>query len=140
MTATYVETSALLAWVYDEESAPRIGEALETSDGLVASSLTAVEARRALARDEATNVHDARRRRAHAGRLSIVLDALMEMDLTDSVRERCARPFPVEPIRNSDAVHLATALEFLELYPDLRVLTLDWRVRENAEALGLDSV
>jgi hypothetical protein len=45
-------------------------------------------------------------------------------------------PFPVEPIRTLDAVHLATA-ELLGEPPQLvAVVTRDAAVRDNARALG----
>ena len=49
-------------------------------------------------------------------------------------------PFPGEPIRALDAIHLATALVIRDIYPDLRVLSLDQRVRQNAVALGFEVV
>jgi hypothetical protein len=56
--------------------------------------------------------------------------------VSDAVLTRAGRPFPVEPIRTLDAVHLATA-ELLGEAPQLTtVLTRDERVRENAKALG----
>jgi hypothetical protein len=49
---------------------------------------------------------------------------------------RVRRPFPSEPIRTLDAVHLATA-ELLGESPALTVVvTRDIRVRDNAQALG----
>jgi hypothetical protein len=56
--------------------------------------------------------------------------------VTDALLARVRGPFPVEPIRTLDAVHLATA-ELLGEQPVLVVVvTRDSRVRENAEALG----
>jgi hypothetical protein len=56
--------------------------------------------------------------------------------VTDAVLARVRRPFPVEPIRTLDAVHLATT-ELLGEPPSLiAVVTRDVQVRENAEALG----
>jgi predicted nucleic acid-binding protein len=50
--------------------------------------------------------------------------------------DRVRRPFPLEPIRTLDAVHLATA-ELLGEAPALvTIVTRDDRVRKNAEALG----
>ena len=48
--------------------------------------------------------------------------------------------FPGELIRALDAMHFATALVIRDIYPDLRVLSLDQRVRENAAALGFEVV
>jgi predicted nucleic acid-binding protein len=56
--------------------------------------------------------------------------------VTDEVLARVARPFPPEPVRTRDAVHLATA-ELLGKPPQLMtIVTRDIRVRENAAALG----
>jgi hypothetical protein len=56
--------------------------------------------------------------------------------VTDTVLARVGRPFPVEPIRTLDAVHLATA-ELLGEPPQLMtIVTRDTRVRDNARALG----
>ena len=56
--------------------------------------------------------------------------------VSDAVMARAGRPFPVEPVRTLDAMHLAT----IELIGDrqLAVLTLDSRVRANAIALGFE--
>ena len=56
--------------------------------------------------------------------------------ITDGVLARAGRPFPVEPVRTLDALHLAT-LEILGDAPSLvTVLTRDARVRDNAIAGG----
>ena len=50
--------------------------------------------------------------------------------------DRVRRPFPVEPIRTLDAIHLATA-ELLDEPPQLvTIVTRDEGVRANARALG----
>lgn len=64
--------------------------------------------------------------------------AWMRMAITDEVLARAARPFPVEPVRTLDAIHLATALEFTRALPDLAILTLDRRIQDNACALGIE--
>ena len=56
--------------------------------------------------------------------------------VTDGVLARVRRPFPVEPIRTLDAVHLATAELLGEPPPLVTVVTRDVRVRVNAQALG----
>ncbi len=50
--------------------------------------------------------------------------------------ERAGQAFPKEPVRALDAIHLATALLVGAEQPDLVMLSLDPRVRRNAEALG----
>lgn len=58
-------------------------------------------------------------------------------DLDATVVERARRPFPAEPIRTLDAIHLATAGLAHTLVPDLAVLALDGRVRAAARQMGL---
>lgn len=60
--------------------------------------------------------------------------------MDDDVVQRARRPFPLESVRTLDAPHLASALVARSAAPDLRVLTLDQRVRENAERLGSGTV
>ena len=63
-------------------------------------------------------------------------DAASSSTSTGPVLGRVRRPFPIEPIRTLDAVHLATA-ELLGEPPQLvTIVTRDARVRENAKALG----
>lgn len=54
--------------------------------------------------------------------------------------ERARRPFPVEPIRTLDALHLASALVARSAEAGLMLLTLDQRVRENAQRLGFETL
>jgi len=56
--------------------------------------------------------------------------------VTEAVLARAGRPFPIEPIRTLDAVHLATAEALGEPPQLVSVVTRDVRVSENARALG----
>lgn len=133
----YAESSAVLAWLLGESTAAEVTASLKAAEEVIASELTLVECDRALVRAVATGrapeaaAIDRRsllnRAAAHWSRLS--LDA--------EVLERARRPFPAEPIRTLDALHLASALRVRAEVPDVAVLSLDARVRENAHALGL---
>jgi hypothetical protein len=58
------------------------------------------------------------------------------VSVSETILARAARPFPVEPIRTLDALHLAT-VEALGYAPAfVALVTRDLRVRENALALG----
>lgn len=59
------------------------------------------------------------------------------MEMTAEIQRRAAETFPVEPLRTLVALHLATALSFLELYSNLTVLSFDARIRDNLRALGV---
>jgi predicted nucleic acid-binding protein len=54
----------------------------------------------------------------------------------EEVVERARRPFPKEPVRTLDALHLACALVARCAAPGLVLLTLDQRLRENAVRPG----
>jgi hypothetical protein len=56
----------------------------------------------------------------------------------DAVWARSGRPFPVEPVRLLDALHVATIEKVAGVLDDLLVLSTDRRVRENATTLGFD--
>jgi predicted nucleic acid-binding protein len=56
--------------------------------------------------------------------------------VTAEILARVERPFPIEPIRTLDAIHLATA-DILGESPQLvTIVTRDDRVRGNARALA----
>lgn len=56
--------------------------------------------------------------------------------VTREVLHRAGQPFPVEPVRTLDALHLAT-IEALGQPPEtVTVVTRDARIRANAETLG----
>ena len=52
--------------------------------------------------------------------------------------ERARRPFPCEPVRTLDAIHLACALSARAMIPGLRILSFDQRIRTCAKALGFN--
>lgn len=56
--------------------------------------------------------------------------------VTEDVLARVRRPFPVEPVRTLDAVHIATAESLGEIPQLVTIVTRDTRVRANATALG----
>ncbi len=133
----YAESSAVLAWLLGERPADAVRRLLSDAERVVASTLSLLECRRALARGVATGQLS----EADAGAASRLLAhatsgwALLEM--TGPALERAHQPFPVEPVRTLDAIHLAAALEFRTALGPLTVLSLDDRIRANASALGL---
>ena len=59
------------------------------------------------------------------------------LSIGPAVIDRARRPFPAEPVRTLDTLHLASALSAAEALDDLTVLSLDRRIRSSARALGL---
>jgi len=119
----------VLAWLLGEANADSVQSSFASAELIVASDLTLVECDRVLYR--ATLTGDLLEAEA-AGRRATLRRATVHwilFRLEDEVIERARRPFPVEPIRSLDALHLSTALHVRNLVPDLRLLTLDRRVR-----------
>jgi len=62
------------------------------------------------------------------------------MRLEGETVERARRPFPCEPVRTLDTIHLACALSARAMIPGLRILSFDQRIRTCAKALGFDAL
>lgn len=136
----YFETSALVGWLVKEDQHDQIIKAINTAAKVVLSSLAVLEAKRALIRLK----NDGLLSEAQVGKLKGLLARASEtwvvFEITSDIQLRAAEEFPVEPVRSLDAIHLATILAVLEVYPDLKVLTTDLRILKNLEPLGLESV
>jgi predicted nucleic acid-binding protein len=112
-------------------------DALAAAEVVTASDLTLVECDRALIRGVAMGEVAP----AEAVRLRSVLNRTARhwdlLRIDGEVVERARRPFPTEPLRALDAVHLATALVVAANVPGLALLTFDQRIRRAARQLGL---
>ncbi len=133
----YAESSAVLAWLLDESSAADVRRLLVEADIIVASDLTLIECDRVLLRavsqGELTEA-DAADRRAH------LADAAAQwhiLRIAAEIVDRARQPFPEEPIRTLDAIHLASALTARAAIAELKLLSLDDRVRKSGKRLGL---
>lgn len=135
--AVYLESSALLSWLLGEPDGDVVRGILDAAPAVLTSRLTLVEAARGLLRAEYERRISAADRHTLAGMLAAAAAAWFRLSMTDATCERAERPFPVEPVRTLDALHLASALTALEAYPGLAVLTFDERVATNARTLGL---
>ena len=137
MSTVYLESSAVVHWLIGQSGAAEVRRTVDRADVLLTSMLTLTESERVLIRAEGQCLlrgGDAQRLR---GLLNRVQASWTRMAVSAAVLARAARPFPVEPVRTLDAIHLATALEFAVTFPDLRMLSFDRRVCSNAEALGI---
>ena len=132
----YAESSAALAWLLEQEYGELVADTLGQAVLIVASDLTLIECDRVLIRavvlDE-LHESDAVQRQA---RLTAVSTRWTLLALDDEIIERARRPFPSEPIRTLDAIHLASALTARKAVSDLAMLSLDGRVRRAADSLG----
>jgi predicted nucleic acid-binding protein len=134
----YLESSAALRDLLDGEAAREIRATLAGAEVVVSSRLTLAEVARVLARlrslDPAVGARVAAREAAFLG--DSERWALQPVD--EDIWTRCGRPFPVEPVRLLDAVHLATIEKVSSALARLVVLATDERVRRNAIELGFD--
>lgn len=128
MTAIFLETSALLRMLFDEEGGDLVSERLQNAERTVASRLIRVEAERVLIRLSL----DRPRNQAHVLELERELRRLWpKMDFIEVTREICdlaGRIAPRSRLRSLDAIHLATYFRVKELDPDIELLTFDQRM------------
>jgi predicted nucleic acid-binding protein len=130
----YIESSALLAALLESDEMAL--KALHAEGRQVTSALTFAEAARAIVRARTSGRLAPAQERAAVRGLRVFARRCFVVAVTDAVLTRVGRPFPVEPIRTLDAVHLATAELLGEPPPLVTVVTRDARVRDNARALG----
>lgn len=134
----YAESSAVLAWLLDENSAAEVRRSLAAADIIVASDLTLIECDRVILRAAAVGElteAEAADRRAH---LTAAASHWQILHVAPEIVERARQPFPGEPIRTLDAIHLASALVGRTAIVGLTLLSLDDRVRKAGKKLGLD--
>ena len=130
----YIESSALLAALLESDAAAR--KALRAEGQRVTSALTLAEGARAIVRARVSERLTPAEERAAVRGLRVFERRCYVVAITDAVLARVGRPFPMEPVRTLDAVHLATA-ELVGEPPQLvTIVTRDARVRDNARALG----
>lgn len=132
----YAESSAVLAWLLDETAADDVRRLLTEAELTVSSDLTLIECGRVLHRavtlGELTEA-DAADRRAHLATAAAHWHVLR---LGPEIVERARQPFPEEPIRTLDAIHLAAAVVARSHIPGLQLLALDARIRRSGRRLG----
>ena len=132
----YAESSAVLGWLLGEPAGESARRALADAELVVASDLTLIESDRVLirahTRDQISEAEMSDRRAV----LNAAAAHWQVLRIDMEVVERARRPFPAEPIRTLDALHLASALVARSVVPGLALLTLDERIRAVARLLG----
>jgi hypothetical protein len=110
---------------------------INTAENIVSSVLSILETERALMRAGFQNIISQAEVQRQKGQFIKTITAWSFLEITPEIRARAAQPFPMEPIRSLDSIHLATMLEFLQIYPDLEVISFDKRILDNVYSLGL---
>jgi hypothetical protein len=133
----YAESSAVLAWLLDEAAASRVRQELSSAELILASDLTLIECDRVLVRAAALGElleGEAGDRRAY---LAAAAGHWQVLRLGPEIVARARQPFPGEPIRTLDAIHLAAVLVARGAIAGLELLSLDDRIRNAAIRLGI---
>ncbi len=134
----YAESSAILAWLLGEAEGEEVRRQLARAEEVFTSVLTLVETDRVLIRAQVVeglregDVADRRRALTRAGR------HWHQLQLHEEILDRARRPFPGEPVRTLDALHLASALVVRAAVPELAVLSLDSSIRGTSANLGFE--
>lgn len=130
----YIESSAVVAALLENDSAAKAS--IRTAGLRVTSALTFAEASRAVLRARLSGRITAQQHRAALLTLQKFMRRCHVVSVTESILAHAGRPFPVEPIRTLDAIHLATAAALGDPPALVTIVTRDIRVRDNAIALG----
>lgn len=130
----YIESGALVAALLEHDADAL--KSLRARARQITSALTLAEAARAIVRARVGERLTPDAERAAVRALRRFERRCYIVAVTDDVLARVRRPFPVEPVRTLDAVHLATVESLGEPPQLMSVLTRNHRVRENAKALG----
>jgi predicted nucleic acid-binding protein len=136
----YAESSAVVSWLLGEQQGNPARENLAGAEVVFASELTLLECHRVLLRAVGTEriaegiASDLRATLSRASQHWVTLA------IDSDVLDRARRPFPSEPIRTLDAIHLASALTARSAVPGTALLSLDDRVRKSGQELGFELI
>lgn len=136
----YLETSALLTFLFQQKGGGLVEESVDAATRVYCSTLTLLESGRAVSRAEALEQLDRFQARRLRSSLLHLAASWQILEMTDAILARAAAPFPVEPIRSLDALHVATIEELRSTVPELSVLSFDVRIGENAKAFGCELI
>lgn len=130
----YIETSALLAALLENDEGAIA--ALRRADIPVTSALTLAEAYRSIVRGTATNRFTAAEAEILALRVRQFATRCNLIEISTQILARAGQPFPAEPVRTLDAIHLASFDAIAGQHTLATIVTRDNRIRSNALAMG----
>ncbi len=137
MNRLFIESSAVLCWLFNQERALAVVDHLNWAEEIFSSVLTLVEVKRALNRAESLKEITSKDLAVLRSNFYRVADEWRFLSISDEIIAEASRRFPIEPLRSLDAIHLATAVESSLLYSDIRILSYDDKINDNASAIGL---
>lgn len=135
---TYLETSALLSWLFHEpDLAEVVRQSVADASRVITSSLTLAECRRAIHRAECQGRLTTVESLALQQYLAQLASSWIRFSLDEAVLERASGALSGAPIPTLGAIHVATALEAARQFGAIELLSVDRRVREVAHHAGL---
>ena len=132
----YLESSAALRDLLGGELGEEIRGLLAHAEVVATSRCTLAEVGRVFARLRVLEPQAAASAAAREAQFETDSEIWVIQPVDEAIWNRCSRPFPVEPVRTMDAIHLASVERLAGVIEHLVVLSTDSRVRANAEALG----
>jgi predicted nucleic acid-binding protein len=136
----YLESSAALRDLLGGEGCDEIRQLLKSAEIVATSRCTLAEVGRVFARLRVMEPVAAAASAARESQFQADSELWVIQPVDEWIWNRCSRPFPVEPVRTLDAIHLATVEKLSGVIDHLSILTTDSRIRENAKALGFSVV
>ncbi|MGH9630151.1 MAG: type II toxin-antitoxin system VapC family toxin [Bryobacteraceae bacterium] len=133
-TIRYIESSALVAALLEGDASAKAS--IRALGQRITSAITVAETSRAVLRAHLSGRITVQQQRAALLTLQRFARRCHIVSVTETILAHAGRPFPVEPVRTLDAIHLATAEVVGEPPALVVVISRDRRVRDNATALG----
>jgi predicted nucleic acid-binding protein len=130
----YIESSALVAALLEGDASAKAS--IRVPGQRVTSAITVAETSRAVLRAQLSGRITLQQQRAALLTLRRFARRCHIVSVTEAILAHAGRPFPVEPVRTLDAIHLATAAALGEPPALVIVVSRDRRVRDNAAVLG----
>jgi hypothetical protein len=129
MKVVYLETSALLRILFDEEGAEEAEKTLRAAEQVVSSRLLKVEVERALLRIKLDRPELEKHTLEMEYELRSVWAKISLLEMTREICDLAGRIAPASRLRSLDAIHLSTFRVMKGLDPETTMLTFDERVR-----------
>jgi predicted nucleic acid-binding protein len=130
----YIESSALVAALLEGDVSAKAS--IRIQGRRITSAITVAETSRAVLRAHLSGRITVQQQRAALRTLQRFARRSHIVNVTEAILAHAGRPFPVEPVRTLDAIHLATAAALGEPPALVIVVSRDRRVCDNAAALG----
>jgi len=130
---TYVDASVLLRIILAEADPLHTWQVIDP----ISSELIRVEALRVLDRARLAFRHDDDEAAQYRVAALEAIRVLTLAPVSSSVLERAADPFPTS-LGTLDAIHLATAMQIRDEFPDLQFATHDRELATAARSVGFD--